>query len=138
MPPHLTPFVWKCGPLSMEAMRAALPHLMGLHDFAALRNVGTDVDSTERTVLRAELHAMPPCEFYPTHAPMLRFMVTADGFLKQMVRNMAGLLVACGQGKIAPQDVPALLATGDRRAVPSVTAPPQGLALVNVEYPGLT
>ena len=66
---------------------------------------------------------------------MLRFVVTADGFLKQMVRNMAGLLVACGQGKIAPHSVPALLATRDRRSVPSVTAPPQGLALVNVVYP---
>ena len=135
MPPQLTPFVWKCGPMNIEAMRAALPHLTGLHDFAALRNVGTDVESTERTVLQTELHAMPPCEFYPPHAPMLRFIVTADGFLKQMVRNMAGLLAACGQGKVLPKDIPALLATRDRRDVPSVTAPPQGLALVNVVYP---
>ena len=134
MPPQLTPFVWKCGPLNVDAMRAALPHLLGQHNFAAMRNVGTDVESTERTVLQAELYAMPPCEFYPPHAPMLRFMVTADGFLKQMVRNMAGLLVACGQGKIAPQNVPALLATCDRRAVQSVTAPAQGLALVSVVY----
>ena len=52
-----------------------------------------------------------------------------------MVRNMAGLLVACGQGKIDPQNVPALLETCDRRAVPAVTAPPQGLALVSVVYP---
>jgi len=48
---------------------------------------------------------------------------------------MAGLLVACGQGKVDPQSVPALLATCDRRAVPSVTAPPQGLAMVSVVYP---
>ena len=55
MPPQLTPFVWKCGPLNVDAMRAALPHLLGQHNFAAMRNVGTDVDSTERTVLQAEL-----------------------------------------------------------------------------------
>jgi len=134
MPPHLTPFVWKCGPLNLEAAQAALPHLLGQHDFAALRNVGTDVESTVRTVLRAELHACPPCEFYPPHAPLLRLDVTADGFLKQMVRNMAGLLVACGQGKITPARIPALLETCDRRAVPSVTAPPQGLALASVAY----
>ena len=56
--------------IELPIMRAALPHLTGLHDFAALRNVGTDVESTERTVLQTELHAMPPCEFYPPHAPM--------------------------------------------------------------------
>lgn len=134
MPPYLTPFAWKCGPLDIDAMRAALPHLLGRHDFAALRNVGTDVESTVRTVLRAELSARPPCEFYPPHAPLLRLEVSADGFLKQMVRNMAGLLAACGQGKIDPAQVPALLETCDRRAVPSVTAPPQGLALASVAY----
>ena len=48
---------------------------------------------------------------------------------------LASLLAACGQGKVLPKDIPALLATRDRRDVPSVTAPPQGLALVNVVYP---
>ncbi|MDD4701389.1 MAG: tRNA pseudouridine(38-40) synthase TruA, partial [Desulfovibrio sp.] len=66
---------------------------------------------------------------------MLRLAVTADGFLKQMVRNMAGLLAACGQGKVQAEQIPALLAALDRRAMPSVTAPPEGLALVLVEYP---
>ena len=66
---------------------------------------------------------------------LMHWRVEADGFLKQMVRNMAGLLAACGQGKVQPKDIPALLATRDRRDVPSVTAPPQGLALVNVVYP---
>ena len=45
------------------------------------------------------------------------------------------LLAACGQGKIHPESIPALLAARDRRAVPSVTAPAGGLALVRVEYP---
>lgn len=67
MPPHLTPFVWKCGPLTVD-VGAALPHLLGQHNFAAMRNVGTDADSTERNVLQAELEAMPPCEFYPARA----------------------------------------------------------------------
>ena len=59
----------------------------------------------------------------------------ADGFLKQMVRNIAGMLVACGQGKLSPDAVPALLAAGDRRCLRSPTAPPQGLALARVAYP---
>ena len=134
MPPQLTPFVWKCGPLNVDAMRAALPHLLGQHNFAAMRNVGTDVESTERTVLQAELYAMPPCEFYPPHAPMLRFMVTADGFLKQMVRNLMGLLVSAGRGKTAPGEVPGLIAAQNRVALPSATAPAKGLTLVRVLY----
>lgn len=134
IPPQLTPFVWQCGPLDLSAMRAALTFLCGTHDFAGLRNVGTDVESTVRTILTADIQPLPPCEYYPPHAPTLRLTVTADGFLKQMVRNMAGLLAACGQGKIRPAHIPALLEARDRQAVPSVTAPPQGLALVRVDY----
>ena len=134
MPPHLRPFVWNCGPLDQNAMRSAIPYLLGTHDFAGLRNAGTDVENTERTLLDARLIELPPCEFYPPHAPMLRLAVTADGFLKQMVRNMAGLLAACGQGKMQAEQIPALLAAHDRRALPSVTAPAEGLALARVEY----
>lgn len=44
---------------------------------------------------------------------MLRF--ESNGFLKQMVRNMVGLLVACGRGKFDPDAIPALLEARDRR-----------------------
>ncbi|WP_394026201.1 tRNA pseudouridine(38-40) synthase TruA [Desulfovibrio falkowii] len=134
LPPHVRPYVWNCGMLDLDAMRDALPFLLGRHDFAGLRNAGTDVESTERTIMDARLDALAPCEYYP-HAPMLRLTITADGFLKQMVRNVAGLLAACGQGKIQPAQIPELLAARDRQAVPSVTAPPEGLALVSVKYP---
>lgn len=133
-PPQLAPYVWSCGPLDAQAMRAALPHLVGERDFASLQNAGTDMESTRRHVFAASLTPLPPCEFYPPHAPLLRLSVTADGFLKQMVRNMAGLLAACGQGKIKPESIPEMLNARDRRAVPSMTAPAQGLALVSVEY----
>lgn len=134
VPPQLAPFVWNCGPLDVTAMHSALPHLLGEQDFASLQNAGTDMESTRRTVFAASLTSLPPCEFYPPHAPLLRLSVTADGFLKQMVRNMAGLLAACGQGKIRPESIPGMLAARDRRVVPSVTAPARGLALVSVKY----
>ena len=135
LPPHLRPYVWNCGPLNLDAMRQALPFLVGRQDFAGLRNAGTDVESTERTIMDARLDLQSPCEYYPPQAPMLRLTVTADGFLKQMVRNVAGLLAACGQGKVQPAHIPSLLEARNRQAVPSVTAPPEGLALVHVEYP---
>ena len=74
-------------------------------------------------------------EFMPPCLPCLRLTVTANGFLKQMVRNMAGLLAACGRHKLRPDRIPAILEAADRRALPSPTAPPQGLALAHVEYP---
>ena len=134
LPPHLAPFVWGCGPLDRAAMLTAIPYLSGRQDFAGLRNTGTDTKSSIRTIMAASLCAMPPCEFYPPHAPLLRFTITADGFLKQMVRNIAGLLAACGQGKIQPKAIPDLLAARDRRALPTITAPAKGLALAHVEY----
>ena len=134
MPPHMAPYVWACGPLDSASMQSALHHLVGRHDFAGLRNSGTDVESSVRTVLHAELRPQPPCAGYPAHAPLLRLTITADGFLKQMVRNVAGLLVACGRGKMAPETIPGLLEKRNRQAFPSVTAPPQGLTLERVAY----
>ena len=135
IPPALTPFVWSCGPLDVAAMLAALPCLQGEHDFASLQNAGTDIDGTVRRISHLELETMPQQSFYPTHAPLLRLRVTANGFLKQMVRNIAGLVVACGRGKLDAGQIPTILAACDRRALPSPTAPPGGLTLAQVEYP---
>jgi len=134
-PPALIPFVWRCGPLDDAPMRAALPHLTGEHDFASLQNAGTDIQSSTRHISHMALESLPAQPFYPAHAPMLRLTVTANGFLKQMVRNLAGLLAACGQGKLEPGRIPSILAACDRRALPSPTAPASGLALAKVEYP---
>ncbi len=135
LPPEAISFVWACGPLDEIPMRKALPHLLGRHDFSSLQNAGTDVKSTMRTVTSCILDEMPQREFYPPHTPELLFLVTADGFLKQMVRNMAGLLAAVGRGRISPDDVPSILSKAARRDNPAVTAPAAGLTLVNVTYP---
>ena len=71
----------------------------------------------------------------PGQEDMVLLRFESNGFLKQMVRNMAGLLAACGRHKLRPDQIPAILEAADRRALPSPTAPPQGLALAHVEYP---
>ena len=134
VPPAVAPFVWQCGPLGIESMREALAYIPGRRDFKSLQNAGTDVASTTRTLMAAHLQALPAEPFYPPHREKLCLTVTADGFLKQMVRNLAGLLVAVGQGKIASRDVPAILAACSRKANPAPTAPPEGLFLARVEY----
>ena len=97
---------------------------MGRHDFTALSK-RMDADRTPvRTLLALRVLRVP-------HG--LRVVATGDGFLYGMVRLLSGLLLDVGRGRRAPEDVPALLASGDRsRAPPSL--PPQGLFLWRVRY----
>ncbi len=135
VPPRLRPFVWDCGAVNIEAMRAALPALCGTHDFASLQNVGTPIDDTQRTISAISLESVAPSALFVPHSAdtLLQLRVTADGFLKQMVRNIVGLLVAIGQDKCAASDIAMILAAADRRKAPP-TAPPQGLSLHKVYY----
>jgi tRNA pseudouridine38-40 synthase len=124
--PQRRRFVWNCGPVDFARMEEAARVLTGEHDFAAFQNVGTDVGSTVRTVTAISRH-----EGLTAHESVWRF--TADGFLKQMVRNLVGCLVACGRGKLCVDEIGAILASGDRTKAPA-TVPPQGLTLIRVEY----
>lgn len=124
--PQRRRFVWMCGPVDFVRMEAAAAVMVGEHDFAAFQNVGTDINSTVRTVTGIGRHPGPTI-----YESVWRF--TANGFLKQMVRNMMGCLVACGRGKIGVSDVRTILESGDRTTAPA-TAPPAGLTLVHVEY----
>ncbi|MCJ2165881.1 MULTISPECIES: tRNA pseudouridine(38-40) synthase TruA [unclassified Pseudodesulfovibrio] len=125
--PQRSRYVWNCGPVDFERMEAAARILAGEHDFAAFQNVGTDVGSTVRTV-----SGISRQEGVTGHESVWRF--TATGFLKQMVRNLMGCMVACGRGKLTTEEVRAILVSGDRTCAPA-TVPPQGLTLVRVDYP---
>ena len=63
----------------------------------------------------------------------LHFTIEADGFLKHMVRNIVGTLAEVGRGKISVQDFERILGARDRRQA-GITAPAQGLFLVEVKY----
>lgn len=125
--PQRRNFVWATGALDFEAMDAAARHYVGEHDFKAFQNVGTPVKSTVRTVtLAAREPGLFPGE--------VCWRFEADGFLKQMVRNLVGLLVEIGRGRFAPDDIPGIIRGRDRK-IAFVTAPPQGLTLAAVRYP---
>ncbi|WP_461209625.1 tRNA pseudouridine(38-40) synthase TruA [Desulfocurvus sp. DL9XJH121] len=125
--PQRRNYVWTTGPLDLEAVDEAARRMIGERDFACFQNVGTPVKSTVRTVTGIErVPGMSPGE------QTLRF--TADGFLKQMVRNMVGLLVEIGRGRFSPGDVAGIIQGRDRN-VAFPTAPPQGLCLESVRYP---
>lgn len=133
-PPFLRNYAWACGSLDAQAIRMAIPCLIGKHDFASFKNAGTETKSTEREIFDIALRETTQFAFYPPHSPILLLSVTANGFLKQMVRNIAGFLAAVGAGKADAADAAKILSKKDRRALPNATAPAHGLTLAHVSY----
>ncbi|HEX5819830.1 MAG TPA: tRNA pseudouridine(38-40) synthase TruA [Gemmatimonadales bacterium] len=128
--------------LDWEAMRDAARLVVGTHDFAAFQSTGSDVQSSVRTISTSRFEIQPighesapalaPVE--PLHdATLLRYVVSADGFLRHMVRAIVGTLVEVGAGRMQAGAVSRLLASG-RRDLAGPTAPPRGLCLAGVDY----
>ena len=105
-------------------MQQAASQFVGTHDFAAVRSVGTETRTTVRTVYHFNVER---------HGEMIELRVCADGFLYNMVRAMTGTVVYCAEGKIAPDGIGALLASGDRTAA-GPTVPPGGLYMSQLWY----
>ena len=112
--------------LDLERMQAAARAFEGRHDFRAVRSLGTETKTTVRTVhwCRAE-----------EDGDLITVSICADGFLYNMCRAMVGTMVYASYGKLEPEDIPALLAAGDRRLT-GPTMPPQGLYLNRIWYEG--
>jgi tRNA pseudouridine38-40 synthase len=126
------------GRLDVEAMRAGAAVLLGRHDFAAFQSSGGDASSTERTILAIDLQSKCVNERpgsdpgRATHLPLV-LRVTGDGFLRHMVRTIAGTLVDVGLRRWPPSEVAEILASGDRTRA-GRAAPPCGLFLIEVSY----
>jgi tRNA pseudouridine38-40 synthase len=112
-------------PLNQEAMRAAIAHLIGQHDFKTFEGSGSASQQTTRHIYAAELTEQ--------NSGLLMFEIEADGFLRYMVRSIVGTLVDVGLGKITPADFKSILDSRDRSRA-GVTAPARGLILVKVNY----
>jgi tRNA pseudouridine38-40 synthase len=108
------------GQLDVEAMREAASDLAGTHDFKVFTVADPEVSSTVRTI-----HAIDVTR----DANVVRITVTADGFLRYMVRRIAGSLIEIGRGRL------------NRKVLfeeARWTAPARGLVLREVQYPVLT
>ena len=142
--PLVSPFAarlaWQVhGRLDVAAMQQAAAHLLGTHDFSAFQSTGTDVPHGIRTVTLAQVADVtggPPPTPLPAEAVpggrLVAFDVAADGFLRHMVRAVAGTLVEVGLGRREPDLSPLLASTN--RALAGPTAPAHGLWLVEVNY----
>ena len=110
--------------LDHEAVDAVARLYLGRRDFASLRNAGTDVKTTIRTVTRSDV---------TWDAVTMTFDVEADGFLRKMVRSMVGGLIEAGRGAVTVAQLEQALKAKDRSAWPKPAAP-EGLYLVEVKY----
>jgi len=111
--------------LNLEAMRAGAAFLTGRHDFAAFRASNCAARTTIRRIDSVEI---------TLKGDSIIIDVVGGGFLKNMVRVIAGTLVDIGRGRFEPQHISWLLQNGDRKKA-GVTAPACGLCLIKVYYP---
>ena len=113
-------------PLDLEAMRRAAAYLKGEHDFRSFCNVHTDVQDTVRTIYDLDIIRS---------GDLVTVRIRGNGFLYNMVRIIVGTLVRVGRGFYSPGQVKEILEAKERTSA-GVTAPPQGLVLVKIDYPG--
>jgi len=111
-------------PLDTEKISAASSFFIGVHDFKAFCASGSDTKNFTRTILSLQIKIVES---------QLIMRITGDGFLYNMVRIIAGTLAHVGLGKIEPDDIPRIINSGER-SLAGVTAPPQGLTLMEITY----
>ena len=108
-------------------MERALKYLEGKHNFKSFTKPNEEKDDYVRTIIQAKL------ERDPKNVNRVTISLLGDGFLRYMVRNIVGLLIEVGEGKVKSSDVIDIIAKEDRTAS-GICAPACGLYLNDVYY----
>lgn len=142
--PFLEDYAWRIPyPLNIEKMKKAAKLFIGEHDFKAF----CAADSTAKTTVRRIysitiglkqhlpfLHTQDNERRVPSNEQrIIRISITGNGFLKHMVRNIAGTLVDVGRGRQTITKLKKVIKSRDRRKA-GATAPAKGLVLAKVVY----
>jgi tRNA pseudouridine38-40 synthase len=126
MSPFMSRYVWHIGaPLGAAAMDRAGSQLVGTQDFASFACSQDETTGTVRHIVsfRAE-----------ETGGVIRIEIAANAFLRHMVRSIVGTVVEVGRGKMTVGQFGEIISAHDRGRA-GMTAPPQGLYLVEVQYP---
>ena len=123
-PLRLRRALWWPRPLDEVALASCAAAIVGEHDFTAFTPTGT-----QHAVFRREIAAAA----WERRGDELHFTVTADSFLRHMVRTLAGTLIFAGRGRLDSRSIPRILEARDR-ALAGPVAPARGLVLERVFY----
>jgi tRNA pseudouridine38-40 synthase len=118
-------FAWYPRKLDEKKMVEAAKYLLGKHDFSSFRDSNCQAKSPIREIYMLDI---------VRHEHLITIDIVANAFLHHMVRNITGVLLAIGIGKYSPDWMNKVLQSCDRREG-DITAQPQGLCLVKVDYP---
>ncbi|MBR3210790.1 MAG: tRNA pseudouridine(38-40) synthase TruA [Bacilli bacterium] len=110
--------------LDLEKMKKAIKCFEGEHDFRAFVTENKEKENCVRTITYTNIER---------NQDILSITFKGTGFLRYQVRNMVGILIRVGEGKIAPEEVAKILESKDRTKS-GKTAPAEGLYLVDVIY----
>lgn len=124
--PFLEGLAWHSfKPVEVSTMNKAAALLVGEHDFQCFSKVHTDVNHFLCTIKRAQ---------WREHGDMLEFDITANRFLRGMVRSIVGTLMDVGSGKTTVKGFQAIIDSRDRKQA-GANVPPHGLYLTKIKYP---
>ncbi len=115
-------------PLDACRMRAGAACLVGEHDFSSFCNLNGGTKSTVRTIYELNVTTEPV-----PRGQEITLRITGNGFLYKMVRIIAGTLIQTGAGAIEPEQIKTILEAKTRTEA-GITAPPEGLVLVKIQY----
>jgi len=117
-------------PLDLDCMRSAALLFPGEHDWTAFSAAQSDAESRVRTILSVEVNdgwdARGQCH-------LIELVITANGFLRYMVRSIVGTLLSLGRGEMDTKTICRAVREGNRELV-GPTAPAHGLTLKSVRY----
>ncbi|WP_069876119.1 tRNA pseudouridine(38-40) synthase TruA [Fusibacter sp. 3D3] len=111
-------------PLDFKAIRLAMQHFVGTHDFKTFMASGSKIEDTVRTLYSFTLEQ---------YKEEYHFTISGDGFLYNMIRIIMGSLIQVGDHKIEPDEIRAIIESKERSRA-RYTAPANGLYLIHVEY----
>lgn len=128
--PFLQGLSWFCPrELDYDKMNSAAQHLLGTHDFTSFAKLHSDARTNICTVAEARWHRVGEDE-----EKRWEFVISADRFLRNMVRAVVGTLVEVGRGKMTEEEFLKTMELRDRCAA-GTSMPAHALYLWDVEYP---
>lgn len=110
--------------LDIDQMNEACKILFEYEDFTSFAKLHTDSKTNNCKIYKA---------IWEQKGTEMKFTISADRFLRNMVRAIVGTMVEIGNGKIKPEDLRKIIEKKDRNSA-GTSAPPQGLFLVDVGY----